>query len=124
MSRRRRMIRIFLVFAPVIIGAGVKVYWFAPSRRPGAPPSPANSDLYSAFAWFATVSGIVFFLIFAVPYLLELFDRWSRRNRRHRAGLCVRCGYDLRASPLRCPECGTPNATSMWYEIADSDVHL
>jgi hypothetical protein len=58
------------------------------------------------------------FWFFAVPHWaiavpLAAAAGWGwwagrRRSRREKAGRCLRCGYDLRASGERCPECGTP----------------
>ena len=39
-------------------------------------------------------------------YPLYLISGVRRRRERKKLGLCLKCGYDLRGSKERCPECG------------------
>ena len=65
----------------------------------------------------------VFFVVTGTRTALKMAEesRQSRIAARRAGGICVKCGYDLRATPRRCPECGTyPAEFSTGVMLSDS----
>src|SRR4051794_25378207 len=73
--------------------AEVPLTYFPAPRKPGP----------SLVPWL--VGGVL-----VLPLVIAAFRRLAltiRTRRRIQNGQCRYCGYDLRASPRQCPECGT-----------------
>jgi len=113
MTRRRTYIRIWIVALVGVLalecaeGAHVGWIWHQTAvDEPDLPWGTARTrygSLESAWQILCAQAigcGIVVWLL-----------RRTLRARRIHENLCVRCGYDLRASAHRCPECGTPIPT-------------
>ena len=54
-------------------------------------------------------------------WLVLTLPRLVVRRRRRTRGLCLRCGYDLRASRGRCPECGAAPASREARPATDAE---
>ena len=61
----------------------------------------AIADEYHVKAILLAVPPALWLIFFIVSVV-----RGLRAQNRRGAGLCEQCGYDLRATPGRCPECG------------------
>jgi hypothetical protein len=59
---------------------------------------------------FAACEGLLF--LGATIFHHYVVKPWEILSERSRKGLCIYCGYDLRATTHRCPECGTSIRTS------------
>jgi hypothetical protein len=121
LRRARRRPSYWLSFAAFLFFGGVFPLFVIPNLWPAA-----AAPVLARLRWIAgqlpfplyEVAFIVLPPILAV-LLTRRFDRWLTRRYvpHYLPGHCNACGYDLRGTPGRCPECGTvPRAA-----VADPD---
>ena len=87
----------------VVVLTGISIFWMFVVTI-------ATFTFQPKPAWYGPMSWAIGF---SVPVVLVVLYLWHLAREvleisRSRVGYCTTCGYDLRATLDRCPECGTP----------------
>jgi hypothetical protein len=99
----------------IVVQRTVEMRWLV---RPGEAalgiPTPPSRMVFDSIVWHVRLNYWLPCLLLAIAPAAWV-DRRRRRRRLARLrsnGQCVACGYDLRATPDRCPECGVEQGGS------------
>jgi hypothetical protein len=87
------------------VGVGDDPFWCGFKHGSFFHPVAPDDPRPRAYGWQVVIP---YWAIVPAPAVLPVAWEWRRRRvrRRAREGLCLACGYDLRATPDQCPECG------------------
>ncbi len=94
------------------VGFGTETITTDDERSDYADFSRAFVNVYRVPLWCIVLVCVLASGLLVVPPVL-------RRRKRARRGKCLHCGYDLRGSTERCPECGTAFETDRLILKAD-----
>ena len=101
----------------VVAAVGTTVEWIDDLRKPPPAPSHVPRHVRVVDEWIMSRMGVDFpkptptrpwlIPVYLTPAAALFFlVRRETARRRYFAGNCPNCGYDLRATRERCPECG------------------
>jgi len=82
--------------------------WLYEEHDTGYPPYVAGQQITVGVALWCVYIVVAGAMVWPGVVLVR---RWRRA--RVKPGVCAACGYDLRATPARCPECGTVVAATV-----------
>ena len=110
------------LFTPVsaitaVLCAGTGIAYFVTMRVDFYDPGPGLT--FETVPWLGWPCALLDILTFGL--LLWQASRIRQWDERERTGLSPHCGYDLRETPDRCPECGAEPPASMLDPAGDAD---